>query len=82
MNDRPRLGRLCAQMADMKQILPMMLTVGPDGRRSFAGMIPYRPEYVTGFLFGDACLFYSVTWRDWSLAADTPTTRPAARRRP
>ena len=82
MNDRPRLGRLAVQMANMNQLMAMALRPAGGGGEAIGGMIPYRRDCLTGFLFGDACLFYAVTWRDWSLAAEAPTARPAGRKRP
>ncbi len=26
----------------------------------------FRPEYLTGFLYGDAVLFYAATWHEWT----------------
>jgi len=55
----------------------MTVRAAPDGRASFLGGIPYRDKYVTGFLMGDACLFYAVTWQDWSARSPAPATNPA-----
>ncbi len=78
VGDGPRRRRLCEQLADLRQLLRLTLTPDASGRPSFLGVIPYRPEYVTGFLMGDACLFYAVTWQDWDLTPAGPTTRRSA----
>jgi hypothetical protein len=77
MDDRPRQRRLCEQLAGLQQLLPLTLKPDATGRPSFLGVIPYRREYVTGFLMGDACLFYAVTWQDWGLRPVEPATRPS-----
>jgi len=64
MHDLPRLERLCLQLPAMR----LMLQEARKTPDSFASALVYDHKCVTGFLFGDACLFYSVTWQDWGLA--------------
>jgi len=64
--DKPRLRQLCRQTAAMKTILQtMLLKDRRTGRLMIRGKIPYRQGCVTGFVFGDACLFYASTWTLW-----------------
>ncbi|MBW1809277.1 MAG: hypothetical protein JRJ87_13865 [Deltaproteobacteria bacterium] len=64
MNDQARLKRLADQMAMRDTIFALLLS-NTDGRQTLGGMIPFSPEYFTGFLFGDAILFYAITWQAW-----------------
>jgi hypothetical protein len=78
-SDRQRLGRLCAQMQKMRPMLKLIAKKDPrSGQDLIAGKIPYRENYFTGFLLGDACLFYSVTWTPWPNIAPTTSSAPAA----
>jgi hypothetical protein len=70
MRDGPRLERLTAQLA-MRDVLMLALEKTSEPGKTGAptllgGMIPIDPQYFTGFLFGDAILFYSVSWRSWT----------------
>ncbi len=62
--DSDRLDRLCLQLPHTRGIL----MAARQDRSSFARVIHIDPRYYTGFLFGDACLFDSLTWTDWGLA--------------
>jgi hypothetical protein len=64
MGDASRRDRLCMQLP----LAPLVLLQERQRPNSVAREIPYDQAYVTGFLFGDACLFYSITWQDWGLA--------------
>jgi hypothetical protein len=64
MNDQARLKRLADQMAMRDTIFALLLSK-TDGGQTLGGMIPFSPEYFTGFLFGDAILFYAITWQAW-----------------
>ena len=68
--DKPRTDRLCAQTGAMKLMLKRMLTGDrTTGKAMIAGMMPYRQRCQTGFVFGDACLFYTSTWTPWTKEA-------------
>lgn len=63
--DRPEIAdRLCAQFIFRE---PLMLMAGNMDSGSLPGhwfwdSVKIDPQYFTGFLFGDAVLFYSLTW--------------------
>ncbi|MEM7180543.1 MAG: hypothetical protein AAF518_06500 [Spirochaetota bacterium] len=64
MNDQQRLQRLVSQMA-MRDTIFSVLKNNTGGNQTLGGMIPFNPKYFTGFLFGDAVLFYAITWQNW-----------------
>jgi len=70
--DKVRRGRLVRQAARGKELLKRLIAMNPKSAREYtlAGKIDTDSSYQTGFLFGDACLFYAVTWRPW--LADEP----------
>ncbi|KKM23285.1 hypothetical protein LCGC14_1616740 [marine sediment metagenome] len=82
MDDRGRLRRLCAQIPDLKQLMAVALRPAGRGAKAIGGMIPYRKECVTGFLFGDACLFYAVTWHPLGASRVPSRTRHINQGRP
>jgi hypothetical protein len=47
----------------------LVLGAAMGGRRLTGGVFEFQPEYLTGFLYGDAVLFYAATWREWPAAA-------------
>ncbi len=58
--DHWRLWRLCVQLATARMLWPRL-------RPWLEGQgIPLDPDCVTGFLFGDVCLFWAATWRPWT----------------
>jgi hypothetical protein len=65
--DPARRGRLMRQALMGKQIIKMLSAASPKkaDAHTLGGRIDLDSPYCTGFLFGDACLFYSVTWRPW-----------------
>ncbi len=67
MRDDKRLQRLLEQFAQRDAMLALMTGMNPrpDGKKMLGGMIPFDPQYYTGFLFGDAILFSSTTWQPW-----------------
>lgn len=69
VGDRQRLQRLCEQLASLAAIRSFFVAgqqqSAGDARRNL-GMIPVDDVPFTGFLFGDAMLFYCVTWQPWS----------------
>jgi hypothetical protein len=58
--DQTRLVRLCQGLRNMEVIRPMLA-------KTRIGGIEIDERHFTGFLMGDAMLFYSVTWRKWPL---------------
>jgi hypothetical protein len=80
MADAPRAERLCAQLAEFRTLLEGMIRRSPASRRrlTMGGVIDPRSTYSTGFLFGDACLFYAITWRRWPPGPPRGACRPAA----
>lgn len=66
MDDRERRDTLEDQLAMRHVALPLLLTRDHrTGRQRIAGMIDHDSQYVTGFLYGDVTLFYSLTWQEW-----------------
>jgi hypothetical protein len=81
--DEARYRRLCRQMADSKAMLKLLIALKPAarGRYTLGGKIDPDSAYDTGFLFGDACLLYAVTWRPWCAAGGRgPSSKPARTR--
>jgi len=77
--DETRRDRLCRQAAHATDVLKLMIARDPRGRGKYTlgGVIDPDGGYRTGFLFGDACLFYAVTWRPWC----SPPPRRAGERK-
>jgi len=77
--DTVRLQRLCEQAANTKTLLRLLIARTPSAARRYTlgGKIDLAGDDYTGFLFGDACLFYAVTWRRLCPAAAPPA--PARR---
>ena len=66
--DSARLTTLLGYMARIRGLLAGAAPAGSDGATVWiGGMIPTQQGYVTGFLYGDAALFLSLTWTDWGL---------------
>lgn len=66
--DLPRLTTLLGYMARIRGLLADAAPAGSDGATVWiGGMIPTQQGYITGFLYGDAALFLSLTWTDWGL---------------
>jgi len=79
--DTPRTAQLARQTADFKKLMQKIIAVQPAAKAKLTmrGQIDPASNYVTGFLYGDACLFYAATWRAWPAAKNRPATRPADR---
>ena len=57
--DNQRLKRLIAQL----EFLPAVVKLLESNKQGlFNGKVHVNSDYVTGFLYGDAVLFYSTTW--------------------
>ena len=66
VSDAKRLGTLARQL----KVLPDFLRRLEKGEQQlFGGSLWVNSQYVTGFLYGDAVLFYAVTWVPYSGAA-------------
>lgn len=64
--DSERFARLDAELATFPQLArPLQPMVAPEARR--LGIVFDLDQFVTGFLFGDAALLWSVTWEDWGV---------------
>ncbi|MBI5168756.1 MAG: hypothetical protein HZA61_04625 [Candidatus Eisenbacteria bacterium] len=65
MGDRLRYGRLAMQLAAWDAVWRLAGLVAGERLRAYRPMgdtMRIDPEYVTGFLFGDACLFLTLSW--------------------
>jgi hypothetical protein len=66
MADDARLARAAEQLEARRALLSLVLTRDPaTSRPSLAGMFDYDPTYLSGFLFGDATLLFSLSWHPW-----------------
>ncbi|MBN1672354.1 MAG: hypothetical protein JXR37_15040 [Kiritimatiellae bacterium] len=63
--DQDRVDRLCGQLASIDLIRPLFVAAYQQMAPRDGGAVPLDDGYVTGFLFGDAMLFYCVTWQPW-----------------
>jgi hypothetical protein len=69
VDDQQRLQRLAGQLASADILRPLFVAAQryATGRAARElRMIALEDGCFTGFLFGDAMLFYCVTWQDWS----------------
>ena len=65
--DDYRFRRLFSQIPGMRAAIATLAASGTEDKRArVAGMLPVRPGYVSGALFGDAVLFFALTWEPWS----------------
>ncbi len=70
VSDTNRLGTLARQL----QFLPDFLRLlEQGGEELFGDQVQVSSEYVTGFLYGDAVLFYAITWVPYPGAAKAAT---------
>lgn len=77
--DTKRMARLCEQMANMKLLMKTLIAMDPKNKKlTMDGLLDPDSAYHTGFLFGDTCLFYSVTWRSWSQSPDINSKKTRA----
>jgi hypothetical protein len=70
VSDTNRLSTLARQL----QLLPDFLRLLEQGGQDlFGGQVRVSSQYVTGFLYGDAVLFYAITWVPYPGAAKATT---------
>ena len=70
VRDTKRLRKLARQL----QLLPDFLDLlEQGGEELFGGQVRVSSQYVTGFLYGDAVLFYAITWIRYPGAAKATT---------
>jgi len=70
VSDTNRLKTLARQL----QLLPDFLRLlEQHGQELFGGQVRVGSQYVTGFLYGDAVLFYAITWVPYPGAAKATT---------
>ncbi len=64
--DEPRFKRLVRQTIAARDIVHRMLKQGSPGAEALlGGLISLSPDYTSGFLYGDAVLFWGLTWTKW-----------------
>jgi len=72
--DPARLATLLGYMARIRDLLADAAPAGSGERTVWVGgLIPTEKGWITGFLYGDAALFLSLTWTDWGLAPTRST---------
>jgi hypothetical protein len=77
VSDANRLGTLTRQL----KVLPDFLRRLEAGdQQLFGDSVPVSSQYVTGFLYGDAVLFYAITWVPYPGAARDATGSTAEKR--
>jgi hypothetical protein len=70
VDDTKRMRVLARQL----QLLPDLLRLLEQGdEKLFGGQVRVSTQYVTGFLYGDAVLFYAITWVPYPGAAKSTT---------
>jgi hypothetical protein len=70
VSDANRLTTLARQL----KLLPDFLRLLEQcGQQLFGDLLPVSSDYVTGFLYGDAVLFYAITWVPYPGAAKETT---------
>lgn len=67
MKDQQRLSRLCHELTMVTQIKKAMSVLSPENSLAtwFGDNIKFDDKYFTGFFYGDAVLFYAVTWTEY-----------------
>ncbi|MBA3685875.1 MAG: hypothetical protein H0W72_11635 [Planctomycetes bacterium] len=70
IEDRAIATRLTGQLPAIATLHKLLVAADPGAARRTLGGAGNDPDYVTGFLFGDACMFFCVTWRDLGTALD------------
>jgi len=74
VSDTNRLSTLARQL----QLLPDFLRLlEQSGQELFGGQVRVSSQYVTGFLYGDAVLFYAITWVPYPSAYSSAPRQPA-----
>ena len=77
VNDTNHLNSLARQLDLLPGAIQVLET---GGQEFFGGQVPISGRYVTGFLYGDAVLFYAITWVPYPKASKaTPKSAPTAR---
>jgi hypothetical protein len=66
--DTLRHTRLTLQLEQVRAWIAGLKEL-PEGAATptLGDMIPVSPGYLTGFLYGDAVLFWALTWTDWGI---------------
>lgn len=67
-DDHARLQRLCAELNSMDALRGLILLAQAEAKARgtpFPLAVQLDARYATGFLFGDAMMFYCVTWQPW-----------------
>lgn len=62
MGDVDRSARLLRELALMPVLLPHLVGPGGMAKSWCAGNVPMDAGYLTGFLYGDASMFFALTW--------------------
>ena len=72
--DTARSARLAGQNIAFKDLMRRLIVAMPAMRAKLTlrGQINPASDYVTGFLYGDACLFYASTWQALPVKKDQP----------
>jgi hypothetical protein len=70
LDDHARVARLAGELALVDHLRALTALADPHMAQQALGTAAADPAYVTGFLYGDATLFYAVTWSDWHLDAN------------
>jgi len=63
--DTKRRDSLCTQAMEFQKLIRQLGSTSPKMKKALTldGLIKSKSDYVTGFLYGDATLFYAVSWR-------------------
>ncbi|MBT3217624.1 MAG: hypothetical protein HN348_00900 [Proteobacteria bacterium] len=65
VGDMNRWAILHVELQGFRTMMPALLPIAKNDL--VFNKLPISNEYATGFLFGDAVLFWAVTWEDWGL---------------
>jgi hypothetical protein len=60
VDDSERVGRLARQLHRLPDFVKSVTSTGSQPVSLFDGAVPVNPSYLTGFLYGDAVLFYAL----------------------
>ncbi|MBS3821329.1 MAG: hypothetical protein KGY81_06165, partial [Phycisphaerae bacterium] len=80
VDDDERRGRLLGMLPLGETLVRTLLRQNPARRDDLTmrGLIDFDSGYYTGMLYGDAALFYAITWADWSRRPSMPPNALAA----
>ena len=72
MNDQERFNKLCTELNIVTPIKQLLTTTNKDNGlfQWFTMFAPLKAEYFSGFFYGDAILFYTLTWAPYPEFAD------------